>query len=171
MGVDEAGWPRADASTVILTGTPQQFNGTYKLSFQGQADISFLWSTGAVANQVYQASTNTTTADVTFAYNTAITDARSVGLTLTNTRRTPDSALNSGFTGMHLYRPGYPADGSATFTAPFLNALKSAKVIRMMEWSSANQNVTQSWRHRTRPSDMYHPTPRYFGPSGGAVGL
>lgn len=166
-GVDSAGWPTSDASTVILTGTPQQFNGTYKLSFQGQADISFLWSTGQVTHQTYRPASNTTTADVTFSYNPAITESRTVGLRLTNTRRTPQSALNSGFTDLRLYRPGYPADGSVVFTRPFLDALRNARVIRMMEWNSANQNVTQSWSQRTRPDDFYRQVPAFSGPSGG----
>jgi hypothetical protein len=100
-------------------------------------------------------------------YDTTITESRSVGLIFTATRRTPGSELNSGFTDVHLVRPGYPADGSVTFTTPFLNALKSARVIRMMEWNAANQNVLQHWSERSRPADMFRPVPEYIGPSGG----
>jgi hypothetical protein len=166
QGVDEAGWPTSDASTVILTGTPSQFNGRYKLSFKGQATVALMWSTGRVENQSYDPASNTTTADVIYAYDSSVTDARTVGLVLTATRRTPQSPLNSGFTDMHLYRPGYPADGSVRFTSPFLNALKNSQVIRMMEWNAANQNVLQHWTDRMRPSDMYRKVPAYTGPSG-----
>jgi hypothetical protein len=41
--IDEYGWPTADASAVIFSGTPAQVNGTYKLVFNRQADITLMW--------------------------------------------------------------------------------------------------------------------------------
>jgi hypothetical protein len=162
-GSDAHGWPTADASTVILTGTPAQINGTYKLVFTGQADVSFMWTNGSLANQVYDAATNTTTADVTF----NLSAAGSVGLIMANTKRTATSAPHTGFADMHLYRPGYPADGSAVFTTPFLKALGQVHVVRMMEWMAINQNTLQHWSQRMTPQDMYKTVPTYTGPGGG----
>lgn len=146
--VDSLGWPTSDASTVLFTGSPAQVNGLHKLSFNGQATVKVMWVAGTVSNQVYDAATNTTTADVTF----AATGSGSGGLQLTNTKRTASSATNSGFTNAHLYRPGYPSDGSAVFTTPFLNGLAKASVVRMMDWTSTNMNIVQHWSDRITPN-------------------
>jgi hypothetical protein len=162
-GLDALGWPTADASTVIITGTPAQVNGTYKLVFTGQADLSSLFGFPATfANKTYDAATNTTTADVT--YNMTITN--SVGLVFRNTKRTGASATNTGFTNVRLYRPGYPADGSVLFTAPFLNALGKTRVVRMMDWTFTNQNLLQHWADRRTPLHMTKAGPTYTGPGG-----
>lgn len=160
---DELGWPTTDASTVFWTGTPTQVNGTYKLSFKGQADVGVMWYGGLVTNKAYDSGTNTTTADVTI----SASSAGSGGLKLTNTKRTASSATNTGFTEMHLYRPGYATDGSAVFTTPFLTALGKVTVVRMMDWTATNSNLTQHWSERTTPLHMYKAGPSYTGPSGG----
>jgi hypothetical protein len=162
-GIDNLGWPTADASTVIYSGSPAKINGTYKLVFNGQADVSLLWSPGTITNQVFDAATNTTTADVTY----SISASGSVGLILKNTKRTPGSSVNTGFTNLHLYRPGYATDGSAIFTQPFLAALGKTSVVRMMDWMTANQNTTQHWIDRITPLHMSKALPAYTGPGGG----
>jgi len=161
-GIDALGWPTADASTVVYTGSPAQVNGTYKLIFNGQADVSLLWYPGSVSNKVYDPTTNTTTADVTY----KLTQAGSGGLIFRNTRRTPQSALNSGFTNVRLYRPNYPADGSVLFTKDFLAAMGRTSVVRMMEWSNINQNLVQHWADRRTPLHMSKAGTPYMGPNG-----
>jgi hypothetical protein len=167
VAVDSLGWPLADASTVLYSGSPEQFNGTYRLLFNGQADVSIMWAPGTVTNQVYDSATNTTSADVTF----AMTTGGSVGLIFLNTRRHAAAAVNSGFTNARLYRPGYPTDGSAVFTTPFLAALGKAGVVRMMEWTHGSSNVVQAWADRVTPQ---HATqggiigPTYVAPDGAA---
>lgn len=164
-GVDTLGWPTADASTVVLTGTPVQVNGTYRLLFNGQADLSSLFGFPATfSNKVYDAATNTTSADVTY----AMTITNSVGLVFRNTKRTATSAANTGFTNVRLYRPGYPTDGSAIFTTPFLNALGKGSALRMMDWTMTNQNLTRHWAERRTPLHAARPGLAYTGP-GGAV--
>ena len=163
-GTDAFGWPTADASTVIFTGTPAQVNGLYRLVFTGQADVSLMWYGGTVANKSYDAGTNTTTADVTI--NNPGTSAGSGGLKLINTKRTAASAANTGFTNAHLYRPGYSADGSQVFTAPFLSALGKTSVVRMMDWTATNQNLVQHWADRMTPLHMAKAGPAYAGPGG-----
>ena len=161
-GIDALGWPTADASTVIYTGSPTQINGTYKLIFNGQADIALMWAAGTVANQVYDSATNTTTADVT--YN--ITLSGSGGMVLRNTKRTAASPINTGFTNMRLYRPGYPTDGSAIFTTPFLNALGKTSAVRMMDWTFTNENLVQHWADRRTPLHMSKAAGAYTGLGG-----
>jgi len=163
-GIDALGWPTADASTVVCTGTPAQVNGTYKLVFNGQADVSMMWASGSVTHQVYDAPSNTTTADVTY----SITSTASVGLVLRNTKRTAARATNTGFANMHLYRPGYATDGSALFTTPFLNALGKTSAVRMMDWTATNQNLVQHWGDRRTPRHMSKAGLAYTGPGGAA---
>lgn len=67
---------------------------------------------------------------------------------------------------MHLYRPGYPTDGSVVFTTDFVNALKKTSVIRMMDWTATNANITQHWADRITPAHMFKITPTYTGPGG-----
>ncbi|MGC4001426.1 MAG: fibronectin type III domain-containing protein [Anaeromyxobacter sp.] len=160
--VDADGWPTADASTVVLTGTPAEVNGTHKLSFHGQADISLMWAGGSVSNVSYDAPSNTTTADFTY----AVGSTGSVGIVLRNTRRTAESPLHSGFTDLHLYRGGYASDGSAVFTTPFLTALGKAGAVRLMDWTATNANMVERWEDRARPGQMVKLGPGWTGQGG-----
>nr|WP_320133087.1 fibronectin type III domain-containing protein [uncultured Holophaga sp.] len=160
--MDALGWPTTDASTVFWTGTGDETNGTYKLSFKGQADVALMWYGGSVANKVYDSATNTTTADVTVANS----GSGSGGLKLTNTQRTATSGTGTGFTELHLYRPGYATDGSAVFTAPFLSALGKVSVVRMMDWTQTNGNLTEHWSQRRTPLHFYKAGEAYTGPGG-----
>ncbi len=162
-GMDALGWPTADASTVIYSGTPAEVNGTHKLSFNGQADLSLMWATGTITNKAYDSATNITTADVTYNLSTAA----SVGLIFRNTKRTATSATNTGFTNARLIKPGYPVDGSQVFTTPFLTALGKASVVRMMDWTFTNQNLVQHWADRKTPLHMSKAGLPYTGPGGG----
>jgi hypothetical protein len=164
-GTDGAGWPTADASTVVYTGKPAQINGTYRLIFDGQADVSLLWAQGTIANKRYDPASNTTTADVT--YNIAAEG--SVGLVFRNTKRTARSAPNSGFTNVRLIRPGYPADGSQVFSKPFLKALGKFSTLRMLDWSVTNQDLSQHWSDRMKPLDAGRSSSAYKGPGGASI--
>ncbi|MCX9156936.1 fibronectin type III domain-containing protein [Niveibacterium sp. 24ML] len=166
VATDAYEWPLADASTVIFTGSPEQINGTYKLVFKGQADVTLMWAGGLITNKVYDANTNTTTADVTY----EISSTGSSGLVFSNTKRTATSAVNTGFADVRLYRPGYPADGSVVFTSNYVNALKKTGVIRLMDWGATNNNMTQFWADRITPAHMFKMTPTYTGPGGESWG-
>lgn len=164
VATDELGWPLADASTVIYAGPADKINGTHKLVFNGQADIELMWTwgRGSVSNIAYDPSSNTTTADISF----DVVDAGTVGLILRNTRRTADSPLNSGFTNMRLYRPGYPADGSVVFTREIVEAIKKVKVLRLMDWTQTNNNMVVNWADRRTPLHMSKTAVPYTGPGG-----
>jgi len=168
--VDSLGWPTQDASTVLFTdttGTQKAFDGVYKLVFNGQATLSFMWCAGGIANQAYDPVTNTTTADVTFTESPL--GSPSFGLIFTNTRRTAAGSVGSGFTNARLYRPGYPSDGSVVYTAPFLAALGKVSTIRMMEWTGAGSNFVVHWADRAKPGSATQgglPAPPYTAPDG-----
>jgi len=158
--VDALGWPTEDASTVLMTGYTA---GTYKLVFNGQATVQVMWVSGSVANQAYDAATNTTTAD--FILNE--TGTGSMGIIFTNTKRTASSATGTGFTNAQLYRPGYPTDGSVVFTAPFLAAMGKVSTVRMMDWTNTNGNYVVNWADRVTPLSATQgglPNPPYTAP-------
>ncbi|MGA3343787.1 MAG: hypothetical protein ABSC76_02865 [Terracidiphilus sp.] len=154
--IDSLGWPTQDASTVIFTdtiGSGTQFNGTYDLSFTGQATVALMWCNGSVANQSYNSATNTTTAKVTFTES----GSASCGLYFTNTKRTATSPVGSGFTNAHLYLsttdPGSenPLQGTTIFSKNFLTAMGRAGTVRMMDWTNTNDNYVQYWENRVTP--------------------
>jgi fibronectin type 3 domain-containing protein len=196
--VDGNGWPTADLPFVTLfdvrknmpwngpdpDGVPDNIAGAYKVSFNGQAN--FLVSGGGfVQNQAYNASTNTTTLDLVIEPFSWI-----IQISLTNTHRTPSSAVGSGFTNLQILRPGYPLNYPQLFTpetlaayAPGFAAIRfigpdavdsySTYTCAALSWTSTalsatvcgNQPdkllVTTLWADRVQPTDA----------SPGALGL
>ena len=174
--VDVNGWPTCDAGTVVYSGMPEHINGTYKLVFTGQGKVSFVYyRSGSITNQVYDASTNTTTADVNFvAPAWKSKTGASVGISITNSQRTPTSPVGSGFTNVRLYRSGYPVDGSVVFTDFYVKAMQIGSVIRTMDWMNTNSNTLVNWSDRNTPLDFQKQIPPYRAKSnnqllGGAV--
>lgn len=141
---DPQGAPRQDC--YLIFNSRRIGAGTYKLSFQGRADVSLsALPGGVVTNMMYDAASNTSSADVVLPQD-------SVGntwLTFRNTRRTASSSSADGIGNVHLWRPGYPTDGSVLFTKEFIAAMQKFSVIRTMDFISANNNVTQTWAERT----------------------
>ena len=126
--------------------------GTYKLIFKGKADL-FVSGTPAdgssnrpyIANKLYNTKTNTTTADVVYP-----TQAKeNTWITFSNTRRTATSSSSDGVTDIHLWRPGYPTNGSVTFSKEFLAAMSKFHLIRGMDFVSTNSNPSVTWADRT----------------------
>src|SRR5260370_26538976 len=132
---DENGWPSSDFQFVLdnrytfawIDGAPNvdplhyspDISGTYRLSFSGQAML--LPESGAlVMNQVYDAVSNITTADL------AILNPPGgvVGqLSFLLTRRQPGDLPGNGLTDLHLIRPGYSIGGGEIFTDLWLGSL------------------------------------------------
>lgn len=147
VAADAQGAPGQDF--YLIFSSTRVAAGTYKLQFTGRADVSLSASpSGSVRNLNYNPTTNRSTADV-------VLPADSTGntwLTFRNTRRLPTSAQNDGVTQVQLWRPGYPTDGSVTFTREFVEAMKKFQVIRTMDLVNANGNPSQTWADRTLPS-------------------
>ncbi len=117
--------------------------GTYKLQFTGRADLS----SSPIANQSYDAATNRTTADVVLPED----KTGNSWISFRNTRRSAASSSNDGVTDIHLWRPGYPTDGSVMFTTEFLAAMQKVQVLRSMDTVSTNDNDSVNWSDRPRP--------------------
>ncbi|MEO7106190.1 MAG: hypothetical protein ABIZ09_07455 [Rhodoferax sp.] len=127
--------------------------GTYKLRFTGRATVT-TGAAGAVQNLSYDVATNRSSADIVLSTDVV----GNVWLVFKDTYRSKASAKGDGLTHIQLWRPGYATDGSALFTTEFLAAMKKFKLVRGMEFVSANTNAQTSWNERT--------TPGFFGSTG-----
>ena len=167
--LDANGWPTQDASLYVWAGIGQM-QGTYALSFNGQATV--VPSSGTIANKAYNSTTNLTTA--TLAYTD--TDSNSyLTLTFTNTKRTQASGTNSGITNVALMRPSAvgsttPLASTQVFNPPFLAALSNFAVLRTMDFSATNGNEIVHWSDRTRPGDASQAIGNPSAPAGGWEG-
>ena len=138
---DNSGWPTDDFAVLLdnryvfkwfssaTNVDPKHYSnnisGTWKLSFNGSAKIAGLYDSAdiSVVNQVYNPSTNTTTADVKIGNPSGGVFFK---LQFTNTKRDAKSATGSGLTNVHLIRPGYTAS-SPLFTSPWLAAVNNPR--------------------------------------------
>jgi hypothetical protein len=121
--------------------------GTYKLVFNGRATVT-AGGAGSVQNASYDAASNTSKADLVLGSEAT----GNLWLVFKDTMRTATSTKGDGVTGIRLWRPGYATDGSALFTNEFLTAMRKFKLIRGMDFVSANTNPQKSWSERTRPN-------------------
>jgi hypothetical protein len=123
---------------------PDQFrldvSGTYKCSFTGQGTVAGVEGSITIGPQSYDAATNTTRFDLTVGppgphHGVVI-------LNFLNTKRTPSSATNTGFTNFRAIRPGYDPNTTQLFNTEFLNAIKGAEfsVLRMLGPLRSNDN-------------------------------
>ena len=138
---DTNGWPSSDFSYVLdnrytfawvsdaVNIDPLKkstdLSGTYKLVFNGKATLADGCDDPAhcgttIANQQYDASSNTTTADITFGNPSG---GLLVILKFTNTQRDASSATGTGVTNLHLWRPGYTPGTNQVFTNEWLSTL------------------------------------------------
>jgi len=172
--VDENGWPLSDARTVIFDIRPvaawagpdqiddpaafhPDWSGVYHLSFQGMADLAgFDASEVNVRDKRYDAASNTTSAELVLAPNTAL-----LVLEFRSTRRGPDDPPDSGITNLRLIRPGYDARTGQVFTTEFLSALGPVSTLRFMDLLSTNSadlpfgeaTSWKEWADRHVPGD------------------
>ncbi len=159
--VDSLGWPAQDAGVVVLCCVADAAGnsvlaGTYQLSFQGIANVTFtLPGSGSVTGMSYDAVTNTSTAQVALAQNGA---GSSLFLSFTATQRTATAASGSGVTNVVLIRPQTAPDGKLwwkspgqVFTTPFLDLLGRFSTLRFMDFTATNGVTLTSWSQRTTP--------------------
>ena len=171
LASDVHGWPQQDAQIVVLDARVNEwFNGpdpnaaqpdiggTYHLSFQGHATVSTDWLQDfTVQNQVYNAATNTTTADLVVQHN-------SYPLLMIDFRNTVNSASSTGagVSNVKLIQPGYAADTTQVFTNAMLNDLAPFSALRYLNIDQANNYhsvqdangklIPLEWSQRKLPS-------------------
>ena len=156
--LNSSGDPTSDASIVFDLRVNQAWNGpdpnateplvdgTYHLSFNGQATIQPIYPNFSVPftiqNQAYNQATNTTTADLVVAPANGLYGL--FGIDFVNTQATPSSALNTGFSNARMIRPGYAANSTQVFTNEFVAALKPYGVLRYLDPEATNSQPYMS---------------------------
>jgi hypothetical protein len=165
VALDAQGWPLADA-TLPLWSNAREMNGTYDISFTGQAKLTDWNGLGSfsVAGKSYgtvlpvgvgyNAATNTTQAKWTVA-SAAVTSAN---LGFATTKRTAASAVGSGVTNLHVMRPIAPGSGSNYTAGELFNSHYKALLsyfngIRFMDYLAMTGNKLQAWSERAKPGD------------------
>lgn len=149
---DANGWPLSDFQILLITdgGDPlnrpiternPSFVGTYSIVFNGQADITISNGSGIIRNKVYNAGTNTTTAE-------AVMDGGTGQLFLTF-QNTVYSPTVGGVKNLKVLRPGYPVGTTKVFTDEFLNAIAPFSTLRFMEAQNMNDSPVTSYAQRT----------------------
>jgi hypothetical protein len=149
--LNSSGDPNSDATLLFDDRVNQSFNGpdpnavgpnlsgTYHLSFNGQATIEqeypYFSTPFTVQNQAYNATTNTTTADLVVPSNNS---ADFFGITFANTQATATSSVDTGFSNARLIRPGYSANSTQLYTNEFLAALTPYSTLRYLDPENTN---------------------------------
>lgn len=145
---DALGWPTEDAGVVVIADTPG-IGGTYKLSFEGTAEVVAVTQGATIENVRFDAAKKIGSADVVVA-----SDTTSLMLGFKNTQ--------GGVKNVRLLRPG--AEEGNTFSRPFLEKLAPFSTLRFMDFLSTNNNPVKLWSERTTPA---HAT--QARPEGGAL--
>ena len=172
LATDSNDWPLGDASVLIFDQRLNQpwngpdpgavtpdIGGTYHLSFQGQATVSPDWPGNyTVQNQVYNAATNTTTADL-------VVPANAFPMMYIDFRNTVNraSSTGAGVSNVKLIQPGYAADTTQVFTNAIQQGLSPFSTVRYLNIDQANNYVAKTdasgnvipveWSQRKLPSD------------------
>ncbi|MGB8698475.1 MAG: hypothetical protein WCD18_03575 [Thermosynechococcaceae cyanobacterium] len=168
---DSHGWPLEDTRITVWHGIARM-NGTYRLSFTGQADVTIQCCSGSLANLTYDASSNTTTGDLLY----PSVENEGLFLMFKNTKRSPTSSLNSGIASVKLMRP--ISEGSTqsyspetVFTDSYKAVLKRFRVLRFMDFLATNSNNQVRWSERLTPAwySMFQQASEYGWQGRGAA--
>ena len=143
--VDADGWPTEDTGVVIWHGHAHR-SGTYRLSFDGKADLTIRWATAEIRNKKYDAETNKTTAEIYFAYTPEL-----LRLVFQNT--------GGGVRNIKLMRPieqgsDISHDVSETFDRQLIKLLKRFDVVRYMDVIGTNGSLEVEWSKRKLPTQL-----------------
>ncbi len=151
LAYNSSGDPESDAALIFDLRVNQSWNGpdpnavapnlsgTYSLSFNGQATIQTEYPGSStpftVENQAYNASTNTTTAQLvvpTANYSDFF------AISFLNTQATASSVTNTGISNAALIRPGYAANSTQLYTNEFLSSLQPYSTLRYLDPENTN---------------------------------
>jgi len=147
--IDANGWPMEDAC--VLLWSSANMNGTYALSFSGQATVTTGMNGAAVSNMVYNPTTNTSTA--TFIPYIRTTASQTIAVNFKDTKLTATSATNTGVTNIKLMRPttvggSTPYPETTTFTNEIKTFLSKFQAFRTMDPFNTNSSKTVNWSDR-----------------------
>ena len=139
--LNDDGWPSGDFGVFLMTGQAEVsgIEGSYHLSFNGQAKVGVVASMARLRNQRYDPDKDLTTLEVDIP---AHGDQLALSFTQTGV----------GIRNLKVIRPGYDPMNPPLFTTPFLEHIARFKTLRFMDWLRTNNNdrVT-SWATRVSP--------------------
>jgi hypothetical protein len=149
--IDENGWPTEDFGMWVLALPNIDFSGTYKLYFDGQADVSCWHDPSTIENLVYDPLTNKTTADV------VVPLSNDLALSFVNTSYGPGV---NGVKNIVLLRPGYTLQQATeqVFTNQFINHVKRFSILRTMDFTKTNGQEEGTWSTRSKVTDARYST-------------
>ena len=134
------GWPSTDFRLFAMAAQQDTLGlaGTYKIVFNGRATLSTSGGgAGSIANQTYDAASNTTRADLIYPAG-----AENFMLDFT--------ATNGQVKNLRVIRPGFDAANPPTFTTTYLDHVRRFSVLRFMDWMRTNEaQGIVSWADRT----------------------
>jgi PA14 domain len=163
--LDANGWPQTDASLPLWT-SGREMNGTYNLSFTGQAKLTdwagvggfsvngVSYGTMLPAGTGYNPATNTTSAQ----WAVSATGEVAASLGFGQTRRSAQASVGSGITGLHIMRPLQPGATQSHPAGTMIGAQFRAFAagftgIRFMDYLATNGNQQRQWSDRVKPGD------------------
>jgi hypothetical protein len=134
------------------------YSGVYKCSFEGSAVVSNAGGDFSILNYNYNAGANSSTFDLVVSAPRA--NHALVILRFSQTRRTADSAPNTGLRNLQVMRPGYPLNTDKIFNDDYIQLCRAANfacfryytVQNIWEGEPTYPAVTQ-WGQRKLPSD------------------
>jgi hypothetical protein len=144
QGADANGNPTVDQAPIIFTNCTPSFAGTYKFVCNGQPTLKGNASYVTVANQAYNAATDTTTADLVL-NAAAIQAAPQLAVAIGNVG--PGKVRN-----VAVWRPGSNV-GVDRFYGPFVKLLAPFDTIRFMDFLATNNSTQVNWSDRPQPTD------------------
>jgi hypothetical protein len=142
VGAD--GWPTGDFRLFAMAAQQGTLGlaGTYKIIFNGQATLAVGGGGGgSIANRVFDATSNTTRADLNFpagAENMII----------------DFSATNGTVKNLRVLRPGVDVNNPPLLTSTFVAHMQRFNLLRYMDWSRTNGSREVTWADRTTPEKL-----------------
>ena len=142
IGAD--GWPTTDFRLFAMAAQQNTANlaGTYRIVFNGQATLSTSGGgAGTISNQVFDAATNTTRADLAFPAG-----AENFMIDFTGT--------GGQVKNLRVIRPGYDASNPPLLHDPWKSHAQRFPVLRFLDWTRTNGNRAVTWADRTTPEKL-----------------
>lgn len=131
------GWPISDFG-VELASLAVDMGGTYLITANGNADISFVESSkDSIKNKTYDATTNTLIVSL-FVWE----GTQDINLRFRN-------ATGLGLQNISVLQPGYNLSSQNNITNLMLAHLSRFSIIRFMDWTNTNENFEVNWNETT----------------------
>ncbi len=159
--MDSLGYPLEDCQILVSESWPvaewqndiddpeefrPDFSGIYHCSFIGQGDVSRVWGDFILQNLEYDPDLNETTFELEVGEPRGGNAYGFIQLRFTNTRRTRDHDLNTGFSDLKVIRPGYELGTEQIITDEYINCVSSAEfsTLRFMGWTHTNNGAGEN---------------------------